>query len=106
MSDITFSVIDTACQAADQSFFPPRVLMTTKSTTQIATVLGFDEYIPSTPPKRYKTLSWDGSSEHQLWFPGNTPGNTGQSYQIAGARFDYSGSSTIDLQGNYLQSWT
>lgn len=106
MADLVFQVIDTACEAADQSFFPPRVVMTTKSTTQIATVLGFDEYAPSTPPKRYKTLTWDGHSEQQLWFPAGVPGNTGAAYQIGGARFDYSGSTSIDTNGNYINTYT
>lgn len=108
MAAIQFSVIDLACESADQSFFPPKVTMTTKSTTQIATVLGFPEYpgFTSTPPKRYKTLTWEGTSEQQLWFPANTLGNPGAEYQVAGARFDYAGSSTIDSQGNYTSLYT
>lgn len=102
MSDITFQVIDLNCEKSDQSFFPPRISMTTRSQTKIATVLGFDEYIPSVPPKRYKSLNWSGSSEHQFWYPGSTPGNSGPDYQVAGARYDYSGTSTIDLHGNYV----
>lgn len=95
MSNITFSVIDTQCEAADQSFFPPRIRMITKSTTRIATVLGFSEYqgFESSPPKKYRRLTWDGTSEQTL-FDGAT--------QIAGAKYDYFGSSEIDLQGNYI----
>lgn len=92
MSTIQFQVIDTACEAADQSFFPPRISLTTKSTTQIATVLGYPEYIPSTPPKRYKTLSWSGTSEQ-------TAVELGTGGTVGDAKIVYSGSSTIDLSG-------
>jgi hypothetical protein len=99
MSTIVFSVIDTACEAADQSFFPPHVVMTTKSTTQIATVLGFSEYagFESTPPKKFRTLTWEGSAE-QTVFGGTT--------QVAGAKLEWSGSSEIDLHGNYVSTYT
>lgn len=96
--NLTFQCIDNACESADQSFFPPHIVLTARSTTQIATVIGFDEYIPSTPPKRYRTLTWSGTSEQQLW--------NGPTEQVAGARFDYSGSSTIDDHGNYTSFYT
>lgn len=106
MSAIQFSVIDLACESADQSFFPPKVTMTTKSTTQIATVLGFPEYpgFESTPPKRYKKVTWVGSSEAQLWYAAQAGNPT--AYQVAGSRFDYAGSSEIDSQGNYISLYT
>jgi hypothetical protein len=49
--------------------------MTTKSTTQIATVLGFSEYpdFASSPPKKYMTLTWQGTSEQQLFQPSPPP---------------------------------
>lgn len=111
MPDLVFQVIDLACESADQSFFPPKVTLTTKSTTQIATLLGFSEYpgFESIPPKKYKTLTWNGTSEHQLWWVGPQGiGGIGPvaPEQIAGARIDYSGSSTIDSNGNYLTLYT
>jgi len=81
--------------------------MATKSTTQIATVLGFPEFpgFVSSPPKRFKKLTWSGSSEQQTWF-GSQPALGGPPYQIAGARFDYNGSSEIDSLGNYISLYT
>lgn len=90
MSTIQFEVIDTTCESIDQSFFPPKVTLTTKSTTQIATVLGYDEFIPSTPPKRYHTVTWSGTSEQKL-FVNNA--------QIGGAKYEYSGFDHVDTHG-------
>lgn len=98
MSTIQFQVIDTECEAADQSFFPPKIVLTTRSTTRIATVLGYPEYIPSTPPKRYKTLTWSGTSEqtaHEL--------ASGQS--VADAKIVYSGASVIDSGGHQVSTY-
>lgn len=105
---ITFFVIDTACEASNQSFFPPKLSMRAASVTRIATVRGFPEYpgFTSKPPKLYKTLTWDGSSEQQLWMNGNQPGNPGSAYQVGGARIEWSGSSTIDFNGNYTSRYT
>lgn len=105
-STLTFKVIDTNCESATQSFFPPNIKLVTTSQTKIATVLGFPEYIPSLPPKKYHTLTWAGTSEQQLWFPEHSVGNPGAAYQIAGSKFDYAGSSTIDGQGNYTSLYT
>lgn len=98
---LTFDVIDLACQEADQSFFPPHVAMTTRSTTQVATVIGYAEMpgFVSTPPKRYKKLSWVGYSEQTAftWAAGA---------QAAHARYDYSGASEIDVNGNQLSRYS
>lgn len=105
---MSFVVIDTLCEAAGAAFFPPSLTMSTKSTTQIATVRGFPEYpgFVSTPPKRYHTLTWNGTSEHQLWYLANSPGNAGPAYQVAGALIIYGGASTIDSSGNYTSLYT
>ena len=99
MSTITFDVIDTSCQQADQSFFPPSITLTGKSTTQIATVLGWSEFpgFVSSPPKKFKTVSWAGSSEQQLWYQG---------VQIGGARYDFGGIDQIDELGNITNNHT
>lgn len=99
MSNIVFTVADTSCESVDKSFFPPRISMSSTSVTTIATVLGFDEMpgFTSLPPKKYHTVSWNGHSEHQL-FKG--------AQQIAGARFDYSGASTIDAKGHYTSFYS
>lgn len=186
VNPLQFSVIDTTCESIDQTFFPPSIALATKSTTQIATVIGFPEYggFVSTPPKRYHTLTWTGSSEQQLWQvrtsyqylttdltgttqwlvdgacwatggnaicfdgafgvwrisfvgsagytrpaspggpagvytkdfgPGTFPATVtvsgpfttpGTPLQVAGARFDYSGSSSIDSKGNYTSLYS
>lgn len=98
-ASLVFKVVDTNCEAAIQTSFPPAIKLSTSSVTKIATVLGFPEYpgFTSTPPKKYHTLTWDGTSEQQLWYQG---------VQIAGAKFTYSGSSNIDTNGNYTSLYT
>lgn len=103
---VVFRLIDLTCEAAQQSAFPPRVVLSARSTTQIATVLGFDQYTADLPPKRYHTLTWDGHSEQQLWFPAGTLGNPGVAYQVAGARFDYSGATTVNGAGTALTRYS
>lgn len=98
-ASLTFNVVDTSCEAATQGAFPPLVKLSTSSTTTIATVIGFPEYpgFESSPPKKYHTLTWGGTSEQQLWANG---------VQIAGAKVDYGGSSNIDTHGNYTSLYT
>ena len=98
MSAFTVDVIDTSCQQADQSFFPPKVTMTTKSTTQIATVLGYPEYIPSTPPKKYHKLTWDGTSEQVTVAAADGS-------KVSDAKYVYSGTGEIDSKGNQISDY-
>lgn len=99
MSAITFEVIDQACEATNRTFFPPQVTLVAVSTTVVGTLLGFPEYgsFASNPPKKYHSLAWTGTSEQQLWYQG---------VQIGGAKFAYSGTSTIDSHGNYTSTYT
>lgn len=90
---IVFTVIDTTCESADQSFFPPRVAMQTKSTTEIATVYGYGEFIPSNPPKRYHNITFTGISERIGFTAEPTP------RQCAGGKYLFSGTGTIDVNG-------
>lgn len=64
---IVVGVIDTECDQTTRLFFPPRVSLTTVSTTKVGTLLGFSEYAPSTPPLYYKRLTWSGYSEQRLY---------------------------------------
>lgn len=99
MSNLVFDVIDTACEAADQTFFPPKAALSTRSTTVISTILGYSEYIASIPPKKYKTLTWAGTSEQTaLTF------NTGQ--KVADAKYVYGGVGQIDSHGNQISNYT
>lgn len=99
MSNITFSVIDLSCDTPDKTFTPPRISLSTVSTTKIATVKGYPEWpgFVSRPPKKFHTLTWIGTSEHQLWVNG---------VQIGGARYEYSGSDNIDSGGNITSTHT
>jgi hypothetical protein len=65
-SNFTVEMIDNVCQSTSRDFFTPRARLVTVSTRTIATVLGYDEFgsgFQSTPPKRYKKITWDGQSE-------------------------------------------
>lgn len=96
---LTFECIDRNCQQADQRFFPPRVSMATTSRTSIATIIGYPEFIsPSTPPKRYKKLTWEGNS-----YQWGTVLTTGE---FAGAaRYEWTGTSEINSAGEQLSTY-
>jgi len=96
---IVFEVADTSCEAATQSSFPPSVRLVTRSQTKIATLRGYSEYIPSSPPKKYKTLTWAGTSE-QTAFTTNPTGG-----QVGDAKYVYSGAGTIDSLGRVVTSY-
>lgn len=89
---LVFDVIDTTCTAINRSFFVPRVSITGHSTTTIATVLGYPEYISSTPPKKYHRITWTGESEQIA-----VALNGGQ--KVAHAKYVYSGVGEIDGHG-------
>jgi hypothetical protein len=95
-STFSVEVVDLACEAADKSFYPPAVSLTTLSTTRIATLLGFSEYqgFASTPPKKYRTLTFSGYSKSGY----RTFGSSGTVFLGAG-RYDWSGLSQYDLGG-------
>lgn len=121
-STFTVSVLDLACQAAEQVKIQPSVALVTQSQTKIATVLGFPENQPiSTPPKKYHTLTASGTStwrgnvfvydpaSSQIWnipwrrSPSNTinttlPGDLGAN--CGGAQYQFTGSGNIDTNGN------
>lgn len=100
-ASILFEVVDTDCEETDQTFFPPQVRMTTVSTTRIATVLGYSEFagFASTPPKKYRTITWTGTSEQtaNTWATGA---------QCAHAKYEWSGIGEIDLAGNQLTNYS
>lgn len=100
MPNITFQVIDVNCEQADQSFFVPHVSLLPKSTTVIQSWLGYDEFIPSTPPKRYKKITFTGFSERVAFTAEQTPN------QCGGAKYVYGGTGEIDIHGNVISKWT
>lgn len=64
---IVVGVIDTDCDQANKSFFPPRVSLSTIATSKVGTLLGFSEYAPSNPPLFYRRITWSGYSEQRLY---------------------------------------
>lgn len=60
-STFTVEMIDLTCQSADRTFFPPRAQLAGHSVTTIATVKGYDEFLPSTPPKKYMVRTYTTS---------------------------------------------
>jgi len=97
---ITFSVIDLSCQQADQSFFQPQISMATVSTTKYAQLHGYSEFIPSSPPKKYRKATLTGVSERIGFTAEETP------RMAAGARYTWSGFGEFDLQGVQTASYS
>lgn len=98
---ITFQVIDLNCQAADRTFFTPQIVLQTTSKSTFATVLGYDEFgTPSTPPKKYRTITLTGFSKRVAFTGERTP------RQCAGAEYIYSGSGQIDFNGNQISKYS
>ncbi len=100
MSTISFEVIDLNCQSADSSFFVPQILMSTQATSTFATLHGYSEFIASSPPKKYKTITFTGFSRRVGFTAEQTP------RQCAGSKYVYSGSGTINSQGNQVTNYT
>lgn len=96
---ITFGVVDLSCETFEQAAAPPKATLSATSLTTVGELLGFSEYHPfeSNPPKKYRRLTWQGHSEQTL-FNG--------ALQIAGARYDWNGDTEIDLDGNFLSTYT
>lgn len=98
-STILFEVVDLLCQGIDRSFFPPRVALTGRNVTTIATIKGFLPYNQTfTPPKKYKKLAWSGTSEQwAVTFATGAP--------CSGCKYIWSGVSEIDIWGNYISKY-
>jgi hypothetical protein len=98
---ITFEVIDTVCTTADQSFFVPNVVLSAQSTTQYATLFGYNEFgTPSIPPKKYRKVTISGSSKRIAFTAEQTP------RQCAGGKYVWNGIGEYDLKGNLIQKYT
>ncbi len=94
-STITFEVVDSFCEEPDPRMFPPRASMRTTAVTQIATVIGYDPFVGSVPPKRYKQAAFSGEA---ISFIFDSFSDT--------LRYSewvvFSGTSTIDINGTVL----
>lgn len=111
-------VIDLTCEALNKTFFPPRVALVGHSSHTIATIIGYPEYIASTPPKKYKKLTWEGTSEQTVE---NMPPSlaayisgeaipisllpAGDPMQIASAKYEWSGAGEIDNSGLRISNY-
>lgn len=105
---ITFQVIDLGCTSADKTFFPPRISLSTVSTVRIATVIGYPEFAGhiSTPPKKYKKITWSGTSEQEATWLGSLNGIDYTGVNAARARYEYSGTGEISDAGAQISNYT
>lgn len=104
----TVTAIDLACQAVDRTFFAPRVGLTGRSTHTTATILGYSEYIASTPPKKYKKLTVSGTHEQIGHVCSNLTSPlvcSGALTQVSGARYEFSGANEINDLGQQVSSY-
>lgn len=101
MVSLEFSVIDLKCESANRTFFTPLVRVIGQSTTTIATVRGYNEWIGfvSSPPKKYKSITWGGFSQQTsvTWSDG---------LPSSGARYEWDGTGTIDNLGHQVSNYT
>lgn len=98
---ILFEVVDLNCQQADNSFFVPQISLSAKSTSSFATVYGWSEFAnPSTPPKKYRTITVTGFSRRIGFTAEATP------QQAAGAKYVWSGVGQVDFKGNLIQHYS
>lgn len=99
-SVINVDLVDLGCADADRTFYPPRVRLSAVSTKTVATIKGYEEWtgFKSTPPKKYKTITWTGSSEiSAVTFDDALP--------CASARYEWVGAGTINDAGAQIASY-
>lgn len=117
-TSFTVFVIDLDCETINRTFFPPRVSLAGFSTTRIATVKGYREFVPSVPPKMYKKLTWEGTSEQTaVVVPGSSfvfiDGRAipigslpiGVAATVARAKYEWNGTGEIDDAGNQISRY-
>lgn len=100
---IQFQVIDTQCEAVNQSYFTPLVNVTSNSTTILRTKMGFPGYTGDSDVL-YKVATYSGSMT-QIAYPRFNDAAT-DAIQCAGATYTYSGSDSIDIYGNITSRHT
>lgn len=97
---LTFQVIDQNCEALDRSFFTPRAALSGKSHTAIQTKHGYGEFV-SVTGNLYKKITWAGSiGQAARTIPVFSNGFA--DLPLGGAYWLYSGSSEIDIFGNFI----
>lgn len=98
---VTFQVIDLNCDAINRTYFTPLARVTGKSRTTIATILGYPEFpgFTSSPPKKYKTATWNGYSEQ-------TAVTWTDELPCGGARYDFIGVGAINDAGQQISNYS
>lgn len=100
---IQFQVIDLQCEAVNQSYFTPLVSTSTLSLTTVRTVRGYAEYMAGGTGDLYKKVTYTGYARQTAYTRPSPSGGVGEDY-CAGAQYLYSGSSEIDIYGNFISS--
>lgn len=100
---VQFQVIDTTCEAANQPYFTPRVSVSTTSQTVVRTRRGYTEYVNPTGVL-YKKVTYSGYAKQTAFavMPRDIFGNVPPPEYCGGAQFIYSGSSEINIYGNFI----
>lgn len=94
---LIFNVVDTACELADQSFFPPKISLATTATITTKSKKGYPVF-SGTSKTLYKKATWSGEVRQ-----GATGVHGPQGViQVAGAKFVFSGASEIDASGQFI----
>ncbi len=100
---IQFQVIDTICEAANQSYFTPMVSVSATSLTTLRTRRGYAEYMAGGTGDLYKKVTYSGYARQTTYTRPSPSGGVGEDY-CGGAQYIYSGSSEIDVFGNFISS--
>jgi len=96
-SSVEFEVVDTSCDEANPRIFIPRASLSTVALTRIATVIGYDDFGGTIPPKKYKRVDYSGAA-----FQGILDSATDT---LRYSEHDeFSGFSEIDINGTVLSS--
>lgn len=99
---VTFRVVDTDCVSVDETFLPPKAELVGRATTRVATLYGYSEYVPSSPPKKYKQLTWSGFATQSFEFPVLIPGRCLTIF--GGITMNYTGTSIQGELGEDIQA--
>lgn len=95
-TNVTFEVVDINCEAVMDSFFVPRISMSTIARTEIRTKRGWAKWT-GYDGILYKRATFSGE-QTQIAFP--TGNNSAEDdIQCAGAKYVYSGTDEIDIYG-------
>lgn len=95
-----FEVIDQACEAANRSFYTPRVALSSVGHTKVKTRRGWGEFVYSTGAL-YKRVDWVGSASQVAYTAGVITSPHPNEF-CGGSQWTYGGASEIDIYGNFI----